>query len=325
MSDTRPVASLSLDLDNLWSYQKIHGDAGWEAHGSYLDACVPLVLEAMRKRALTITVFIVGQDAAIGANGAALRALADAGHEIGNHSFHHEPWLHLYPRAQIQDELARAEESIEGATGRRPIGFRGPGFSLSAEVLEVLAERGYLYDASTFPTFIGPLARAYYFWHARDLSPEERAQRKKLFGTVKEGLRPLRPYVWETGSRALVEIPVTTMPIARAPFHMSYLVWLSRYSRPLALAYLDTAMLLCRLRGVAPSFLLHPLDFLGADAVSELAFFPGMDRDTGTKLGLLDRVLARLGRSYQLVPMAEHARAVLASGAAPARAVPAGA
>ena len=29
-------------------------------------------------------------------NRAALRAIAAAGHEIGNHSFRHEPWLHLY-------------------------------------------------------------------------------------------------------------------------------------------------------------------------------------------------------------------------------------
>ena len=37
----KPLASLSLDLDNKWSYMKTHGDAGWEALPSYLDACVP--------------------------------------------------------------------------------------------------------------------------------------------------------------------------------------------------------------------------------------------------------------------------------------------
>ena len=30
--DQRRIASLSLDLDNLWSYLKIHGDSGWEAN-----------------------------------------------------------------------------------------------------------------------------------------------------------------------------------------------------------------------------------------------------------------------------------------------------
>ena len=37
----RPIASLSLDLDNKWSYMKTHGDQGWEAFPSYLDAVVP--------------------------------------------------------------------------------------------------------------------------------------------------------------------------------------------------------------------------------------------------------------------------------------------
>ena len=40
--------------------------------------------------------------------------------------------------------------------GRRPIGFPGPGFSWSPDLLEVLAERGYRYDASTLPTYLGP-------------------------------------------------------------------------------------------------------------------------------------------------------------------------
>lgn len=31
------AASISLDLDNLWSYLKIHGDDGWRSFPSYLD------------------------------------------------------------------------------------------------------------------------------------------------------------------------------------------------------------------------------------------------------------------------------------------------
>ena len=94
--DRRPLASISLDLDNLWSYMKIHGDAGWDEYPSYLDALVPIVTDRLRRHDLTITVFIVGQDAAIERNHGALRALAEQGHEIGNHSLSHEPWFHEY-------------------------------------------------------------------------------------------------------------------------------------------------------------------------------------------------------------------------------------
>ncbi len=156
----RPLCSLSLDLDDLWSYLKTHGDAGWEEYPSYLEIVVPRVLELLAARGLRITWFIVGRDAADPRHRDVLRSIADAGHEIGNHSFHHEPWLHLYSEAEIEAELARAEDAIEGATGVRPDGFRGPGFSFSPTLLNVLARRGYRYDCSTFPTLPRPAGSA---------------------------------------------------------------------------------------------------------------------------------------------------------------------
>ncbi len=193
-----PLASLSLDLDNEWSYLKTHGDAGWQELPSYLDIVVPRVLAFLAERDLRITFFVVGQDAALDRNREALASLAAAGHEIGNHSFRHEPWMHRNPSREVADEIERAEDAIESATAYRTVGFRGPGYSLSPAILEVLADRGYRYDASTLPTVIGPLARAIYFRSAH-LTAEEREQRADLFGSASECLRPIRPYRWEMG------------------------------------------------------------------------------------------------------------------------------
>lgn len=41
MSNNKPLASLSFDLDNQWSYMKTHGDPGWDTFPSYLDLVVP--------------------------------------------------------------------------------------------------------------------------------------------------------------------------------------------------------------------------------------------------------------------------------------------
>jgi peptidoglycan/xylan/chitin deacetylase (PgdA/CDA1 family) len=300
------MASLSLDLDNKWSYMKTHGDLGWESFPSYLDILVPRVLDFLRERDLTITFFVVGQDASLKKNSEALRAIALAGHEIGNHSFHHEPWLHLYTRSEIVSEFSRAEEAILAATGQRPLGFRGPGFSLSLMTLEELEQRGYLYDASTFPTFLGPLARTYYFWRSR-LTPEEKARRRELFGTFKEGFRPLRPYRWRVGSGGLIEIPVTTMPLLRTPIHLSYLLYLGTRAPRLASAYFDLATRLCRATGTGLSFLLHPLDFLGREDAPELAFFPAMNQPSAGKIDLADKVFSALTRRFQVVTMKAHA------------------
>jgi peptidoglycan/xylan/chitin deacetylase (PgdA/CDA1 family) len=305
----KPLASLSLDLDNKWSYLKTHGDPGWDRFPSYLDRLVPRVLAFLADRNLTLTWFVVGRDAALEGHRGVLRAIADAGHEVGNHSFHHEPWLHLYTPAEIGDELARAEDAIREATGVRPTGFRGPGYSLSEAVLEVLLRRGYRYDASTLPTYLGPLARAYYFMTAK-LSPEERRRRAKLFGTLADGRRPVRPYRWRTRFGELLEIPVTTLPLAKVPIHVSYLVYLARFSRAAARAYFRSALWACERSRTEPSILLHPLDFLGGDDEPDLGFFPAMDQPAGWKLDLVSDLLADLTARFDVVPMGRHADAL---------------
>jgi hypothetical protein len=309
MNNHKPIASLSLDMDNKWSYMKTHGEAGWESFPSYLDIFVPRVLDFFAQRKLQITFFVVGQDAALPQHQDLLRSITAAGHEIGNHSFHHEPWLHLYSEQQIEEELARAEAHILAATGQRPRGFRGPGYSFSNAVLRVLERRGYLYDASTFPTYLGPLARMYYFMTAK-LTPEEKQERKQLFGTVREGLRPLHAYRWQLdggSSTGLLEIPVTTMPIFKTPIHFSYLLYMSLYSPALAMLYFRMALQLCRWRGVQPSLLIHPLDFLGGDDMADLAFFPAMRMSGAQKLAIMDRALQLVSAQFTPVTMGEHA------------------
>lgn len=309
---TKPHASLSLDLDNKWSYLKTHGDAGWESFPSYLDVIVPRALKFLADRDLKITFFIVGQDAALDKNREALAQIPAAGHEIGNHSFHHEPWLHLYPEAEIEAELAEAEEHIERVTGRRPVGFRGPGFVFSNEILRVLLRRDYEYDASTFPTFMGPIARAYYFMTTK-LTPEEKEERKELFGKLSEGFRPVKPYRWQSDGRTLVEIPVTTMPMFKVPIHISYILYLSGYSTALAVRYFQTALRLCRLTNTEPSILLHPLDFLGKDDTSDLDFFPAMRMPSEKKLAVVDAALSMMKKHYDVVNLRKHARALTSS------------
>ncbi len=305
----KTTASLSLDLDNQWSYMKTHGDAGWQEFPSYLDVVIPRFLELIDSLAVKMTVFVVGQDAVLEKNHEALQRIPAAGHEVGNHSFHHEPWLHLYTEEQLVDEVCRAEAAIEAATGVHATGWRGPGFSYSPTVLKVLAQRGYRFDASTFPTYLGPLARAYYFMTS-GLGKKERDDRNQLFGRFREGCKPLKPYYWETGAGRLLEIPVTTMPGTKAPFHLSYLLYLATFSAPLARAYFQTALGMCKVAGVEPSLLLHPLDFLGADDVPELGFFPAMNRGGAWKMRIAEQMLGLFCDKFDVVAMGEHARRI---------------
>jgi hypothetical protein len=302
----KPIASLSLDLDNKWAYMKTHGDAGWETFPSYFDVVVPRILKVLEDFGNKITFFVVGQDAELEKNHKALAAISAAGHEIGNHSFHHNPWLHLYTPEELEQELDRSENAIRAATGEYTIGFRGPGFSLSDQTLRTLSRRGYLYDCSTFPTFVGPAARAYYFFHSR-LTRQQKEERKELFGRMSDGFQSNKPFYWQFENDRLLEIPVTTFPIVKMPIHASYLMYLRGFSPAAARCYFGSALRMCRWTGVQPSILLHPLDFLGNDDDRDLAFFPAMKQTAHQKLQLMDCVLEMMNRQFNIVPMREHA------------------
>jgi hypothetical protein len=301
----KPAASISLDLDNLWSYLKTQGAPGWESFPSYLDLVVPRILDLLARCDQRITFFVVGQDATIESNRAALKSIADAGHEIANHSFMHEPWLHLYDRERLHQEIGDAEKMITAVTGQTPRGFRGPGFSTSPLVREVLAERGYDYDASLFPSALGPVARLFFFLNST-LSAEEKERRKGLYGKFSDAFGSLSPFTWENG---LIELPVTTMPLLRLPVHTTYLMFLAQKSEALAKLYWNTAVTLCRLRSVAPSLLLHPTDFLDVTDVPKMSFFPGMKLAAEKKIALVEHTVRSLQRHWQPGTMSEHAAA----------------
>lgn len=302
----KPIASLSFDVDDKWSYMKTHGDPGWEKYPSYLDFLIIRVLDFLKERNLTITFFIVGQDAAFEKNQEIFRTIANYGHEIGNHSFKHEPWLHYYSQDEIKSEITMAEEHIEYATGKQPIGFRGPGYSLSSTILNELARRGYLYDATTCPNLLTPFVRFYYFLTA-NFTPEEKQQRKILGGQFRDGFRPIRPYCWCMDHSSLIEIPVTTMPIFKIPIHISYLLCLSTFSPIFAKHYLNMALKLCRLMRIQPSLLLHPTDFLGCDDIKELSFIPGMDLPKEKKMELVSNFLDIVSHNFRTVTLKQHA------------------
>ena len=303
MKRKKLLASVSLDLDDQWSYMKVHGDEGWETFPSYLDVVVPIFLDILDKLEIKITFFIVGQDAAIEKNHKVLRSIIERGHEVGNHSFHHESWLKTYSKEKIEEEIIKAEEAILKATGQRPNSFRGPGFSWSYDLLEVLQKRNYQFDASLLPTYISPLMRRYYFAKS-NLSKEEKKSRKELFGSFKEGFYPLKPFNWKLENKQdLLEIPVTTMPFFKLPFHQSYLLYISGVSMWLMKTYLKFAIFMCKITKTQPSYLLHPLDLVGKDEVPALSFFPGMNIKSERKLKVFEIAMEILKKNFELMPM----------------------
>ena len=142
------------------------------------------------------------------------------------------------------------------------------------------------------------------------MSSKQKAERKELFGKASDGFQSLREYNWRDGEDQLLEIPVTTFPFCKVPIHASYLLYLGQFSTHLARLYFAMAMKTCRLANVSPSFLLHPLDFLGREDQTGLDFFPGMDQSAERKIRLLEQLLSSITKRFDVVPMREHAHRI---------------
>lgn len=306
-SRQKPLAGISMDLDDKWAYMKAHNDKGWEVYPSYIGAFLPQILKLLGQLNLKITFFLVGKDAARPQNQNLLRALTVSGHEVANHSYHHDPFFLTHTKDNLRKEILQAEEAIQKATGVKPIGFRGPGFTWRRSLLETLAELGYTYDASILPTFIGPLARKAFFAQA-DLTETQKRRLKALYGNLKNGFLPISPFSWRTHADVdLLEVPVTTMPIFKFPLHMTYLMYLGSYSTALMCLYLKTALGLLKVTRTPLSFLLHPLDLMGADKVPELSYFPGMGLTSKEKTRLFTMIIGQLKSHFTVVPLNQFA------------------
>jgi polysaccharide deacetylase family protein (PEP-CTERM system associated) len=82
-----------------------------------------------------------------------LAAVSSAGHEIASHGYGHELIYHLTP-ASFEADLQKSIQVIESQTGRRPIGYRAPAFSITRQSLwagPILARLGFRYSSSIFP------------------------------------------------------------------------------------------------------------------------------------------------------------------------------
>jgi peptidoglycan/xylan/chitin deacetylase (PgdA/CDA1 family) len=106
---------------------------------------LPRILSLLERHAVPATFFVPAHTAASFPE--SVRGLAAAGHEIAVHGFVHESPVAL-TRAEELDLLTRSEEVLRKVTGVRPVGYRSPAWDLSPHTMQILEERGYLYDSS---------------------------------------------------------------------------------------------------------------------------------------------------------------------------------
>ncbi len=233
----RRVCSVSVDLDPIPCYYRIHGlgDAPAGLRGLILRACLPRFSEALAERNIRATFFVVAQD--LDADPSAremFEELVKAGHELANHSYQHYYELARRPRDVIADEIERAHDLIGEVSGS-VVGFRAPGYDISRVMLDELMRLGYRYDSSVFP------APGYYAAKAAVMGAYAVSGRQSgAVITDPRGLMaPADPYrpnpgrPWRRGQAPIVELPIGVTPLTRTPVIGTNLLtapnWLRRH------------------------------------------------------------------------------------------------
>jgi hypothetical protein len=172
------------------------------------------------------TLFMVGNDFKDPANHGIITSMAASGHEVANHTMTHAQGFRLLSPEEKEAEIAGMEEICEQITGRRPRGFRSPGWNISDDALPILKRRGYLYDSSIHPTSLMPLLK---FLHWRSMYSRNRTERTTM-GHLKYMIAPIEPYhtsmrsFSSRGSDGIMEFPLTVMPFIRLPFFATFLL-----------------------------------------------------------------------------------------------------
>lgn len=198
---TRAPITFTLDVED---HRGHRGDDPRHVGATYA------VLEFLAERGIRGTFFIVGD--VIEAEPTLVRAIAEAGHEVGVHAPRHRP-LTLESRGSFTEDLRATTERARELTRGSIDGFRAPQFSLVSStrwVTDVLAELGYRYSSSVLPI------------------------RHPLFG---DPSKPRIPFRWPSG---VVELPCPVARVGSRGLPFLAAVWLRNLPWPATRALLAT-------------------------------------------------------------------------------------
>jgi peptidoglycan/xylan/chitin deacetylase (PgdA/CDA1 family) len=115
------------------------------SRGEFGAVAASRILTVLERRGLPSTWFVPGYTAATYPD--VVRAIAAAGHEVGNHGWSHVPPARLAPDEE-ERELVETNRLLQELSGRAPRGYRSPAWDLSPHTIDLLERHGFVYDSS---------------------------------------------------------------------------------------------------------------------------------------------------------------------------------
>ncbi len=124
----------------------------WEKWPSRVEANTDRLLQLFDDVGIKITFFILGWVAE--RHPELVKRIHAQGHEIASHGYSHQLIYKQTPEL-FREETARSKRILEDLTGTRVTGYRAASYSITRQslwALDILAELGFTWDSSIFPT-----------------------------------------------------------------------------------------------------------------------------------------------------------------------------
>jgi peptidoglycan/xylan/chitin deacetylase (PgdA/CDA1 family) len=301
------LCAVSVDLDEIPCYAAIHGlpEPEGEARHAIYRRALPRFEHLFDELGIPATFFVIGNDMSDATAADAVKRLSGSGHEIGNHTQDHLYDLVKRDAPQIREQIVRCNDALTRVTGKRPAGFRAPGYTITDTVFDVLTSLDMTYDSSVFP------CPAYYTAKAATITSYKLRKRPthSVIDDVRVLTAPAEPYrvgrPYHERGRGMLELPigVTGDWSARLPYIGTSLV-LAGKRTALTLTRLITGRSLVNLE-------LHGIDLADADedGLAELREHqPDLRKSRAEKAETLHAVIEALhDKGYQFVTLAEAA------------------
>ena len=147
-----PRAVMSIDVEDWFQVENL-SDAirrdTWNARQLRVERNVDRMLGQMSAAGVRATCFILGWIAE--RRPALVERIAAEGHEIASHGYGHA-LLGTLSRDEFREDVVRSKALLEDLIGRAVRGYRAPAFSITDWAIPILADVGFTYDSSCFPT-----------------------------------------------------------------------------------------------------------------------------------------------------------------------------
>jgi hypothetical protein len=292
MSDSRPTATISVDVDPVDFHLAGYGHHGLPPDAAVYRVAIPRILDILARHAVRATFFVVGRDAE--GQSTTLREVVAAGHEVAAHSMTHPVAFARLPLDRLSHEIAEPRRALRDVLGVDVSGFRAPNWDLDQRSVPILAAAGYRYDASGFPSLLQIAARMLLAVKSRGLDPLTRMDPRPF--TMQR-----LPHRWRVDRDEIDEFPISVTPAIRWPVYhtVRYMIGPRRFE-----SQVDGFVR----RGEPFFYPVHAVDVLGLteDGVDpRLGSHPGMDRPLGEKLELLNEAVALIAARFECVPYRE--------------------